>query len=556
MKTVYHGKCISEGTAMAAIHLFSKEIPQVPVVPAEDVEKDILCFEEVHQKAVEELQNLYQSSLKKMSEEDAEIFDAHLTLLNDEYSISEPIKDLIRDQKMNVAAAIDHQFCKLAQMFRSLGDELMAERAADVDDLRDILLRIVFGLPQPDISHLDKDVILLAHDLTPSDTVRMDTAHIKGIATKLGGVTSHTAIIARTLGIPAVSGLCGWEGLPLEGKPAILDGKLGTLNIEPSRDEITAFYDSVTAAHTKQMELKAYCSQKSRTSDGQALKLCANIGSPKEAKTAEEFGADGVGLFRSEFLFMNREDLPTEEEQYTAYTQALKVMGEKPVIVRTLDVGGDKKLPALDLPPEKNPFLGYRAIRITLDRTDVFVPQLRALLRAAVHGNLWIMFPMISCLEELRQAKAMLYEEERKLRAAGVEVGSVQIGMMIEIPSAAILANRFAKEVDFFSIGTNDLIQYTLAAERGNESVEHLYDPLHPAVLRLISNTAQAAKEAGILCGVCGEAAADERLSAALIGMGITELSMSPRKIPGIRKLLSTQSMEECRQIAQELLKS
>ena len=335
---------------------------------------------------------------------------------------------------------------------------------------------------------------------------------------------------------------------------AILDGADGTLTVDPT-DEETACYQSRKAqADCEAQALEAFRTSPSQTKDGAALEICANIGTPQEAQQAMKYGADGVGLFRSEFLFMDRDALPTEDEQFEAYRTAAQTMAGKPLIIRTLDVGGDKKLPTLELPHEDNPFLGFRAIRMTLSHPEIFRPQLRAILRAAAYGDVRVMFPMIGSMDQLREAKALLREQEQTLQAEGVPTGSVKVGMMVEIPAAAVLAEEFAKEVDFFSIGTNDLTQYTLAVERGNASVAHLYAPEHPAVLRLIAMTAQAAAERHIPCGMCGEAAGDPKLAPAFVGMGVNELSMSPRRVPAVRKLLSGLTMDECRQAAEKLL--
>ncbi len=550
----WQGKGVSEGLAMAQIHLFTPKLPEISRQPAADAEAEVAKLEKTLAAAEEELRGLYETAKEKMGEQEAEIFDAHLTILGDEYSVREPIIQRIREQKQNAAAAITDQFDELAQMFRSLGDELMAERAADAEDLKQQLLRICLGCGRQDLSVLPGDVIVLAEELTPSDTVRMDTAHVKGIATKLGGATAHSAIIARTLGIPAAAGIDGWQTEALNGHMAILDGADGTLTVDPT-DEETACYQSRKAqADCEAQALEAFRTCPSQTKDGAALEICANIGTPQEAQQAMKYGADGVGLFRSEFLFMDRDALPTEDEQFEAYRTAAQTMAGKPLIIRTLDVGGDKKLPTLELPHEDNPFLGFRAIRMTLSHPEIFRPQLRAILRAAAYGDVRVMFPMIGSMDQLREAKALLREQEQTLQAEGVPTGPVKVGMMVEIPAAAVLAEEFAKEVDFFSIGTNDLTQYTLAVERGNAAVAHLYAPEHPAVLRLIAMTAQAAAERHIPCGMCGEAAGDPKLAPAFVGMGVNELSMSPRRVPAVRKLLSELTMDECRQAAEKLL--
>lgn len=550
----WQGKGVSEGLAMAQIHLFTPKLPEISRQPAADAEAEVAKLEATLAAAEEELRGLYETAKEKMGEQEAEIFDAHLTILGDEYSVREPIIQRIREQKQNAAAAITDQFDELAQMFRSLGDELMAERAADAEDLKRQLLRICLGCGRQDLSVLPGDVIVLAEELTPSDTVRMDTAHVKGIATRLGGATAHSAIIARTLGIPAAAGIDGWQTEALNGHMAILDGADGTLTVDPT-DEETACYQSRKAqADCEAQALEAFRTSPSQTKDGAALEICANIGTPQEAQQAMKYGADGVGLFRSEFLFMDRDALPTEDEQFEAYRTAAQTMAGKPLIIRTLDVGGDKKLPTLELPHEDNPFLGFRAIRMTLSHPEIFRPQLRAILRAAAYGDVRVMFPMIGSMDQLREAKALLREQEQTLQAEGVPTGPVKVGMMVEIPAAAVLAEEFAKEVDFFSIGTNDLTQYTLAVERGNAAVAHLYAPEHPAVLRLIAMTAQAAAERHIPCGMCGEAAGDPKLAPAFVGMGVNELSMSPRRVPAVRKLLSELTMDECRQAAEKLL--
>ena len=550
----WQGKGVSEGLAMAQIHLFTPKLPEISRQPAADAEAEVAKLEKTLAAAEEELRGLYETAKEKMGEQEAEIFDAHLTILGDEYSVREPIIQRIREQKQNAAAAITDQFDELAQMFRSLGDELMAERAADAEDLKQQLLRICLGCGRQDLSVLPGDVIVLAEELTPSDTVRMDTAHVKGIATRLGGATAHSAIIARTLGIPAAAGIDGWQTEALNGHMAILDGADGTLTVDPT-DEETACYQSRKAqADCEAQALEAFRTCPSQTKDGAALEICANIGTPQEAQQAMKYGADGVGLFRSEFLFMDRDALPTEDEQFEAYRMAAQTMAGKPLIIRTLDVGGDKKLPTLELPHEDNPFLGFRAIRMTLSHPEIFRPQLRAILRAAAYGDVRVMFPMIGSMDQLREAKALLREQEQTLQAEGVPTGPVKVGMMVEIPAAAVLAEEFAKEVDFFSIGTNDLTQYTLAVERGNAAVAHLYAPEHPAVLRLIAMTAQAAAERHIPCGMCGEAAGDPKLAPAFVGMGVNELSMSPRRVPAVRKLLSGLTMDECRQAAGKLL--
>lgn len=554
MRLKLEGKGFSDGLAMADILFYSQKLPEIPRESVEDPQAEVDRFRVILDKGKTELQKLYDDALARIGEADAEIFLAHQTILEDEFSVQEPIEQFIQEEKMNAAAAIERQFDELAQMFLAMDDELMSARAADFTDIKMLLIRIALGCEKQDISRLDKDVILLAEELTPSDTVRMDIDHIKGIATCLGGPTAHSAIIARQLGIPAVSGITDWQNPVWRGVKAIIDGYNGWLLMNPEEGDVGDFKVRDDEYQRQAELLKVYKDKASVTADGQAIEICANIGTPNEAKVAMDAGADGVGLFRSEFLFMDREDLPSEEEQYKAYREALIQMNGRPLIVRTLDIGGDKKLPALPLAPEDNPFLGLRAVRLTLKRPDIFRPQLRALLRASAEGDLRIMFPMISNMGELRAAKAILKEEQDKLKAEGLDTSSVKVGMMVEIPAAALMADAFAKEVDFFSIGTNDLTQYTLAVERNNGEVTELYIPNHPAVLKLIAMTGRAAVANGIPCGMCGEAAADPKLAPAFVGMGVTELSMTSKRITATRKLISELTMDECREKARQLL--
>ena len=553
MSMIFRGRGVSDGLAMAEILVLGRARLHVPDGPAGEPEEELRRLERGLEQTRDRLQKLRTEAAEKLGEKEAEIFDAHLTVLEDEYSVVEPMRELIRTQGLSAPQAVERQFDELSEMFRSLGDALMAERAADTQDLKEQLLRALLGEEDGGACDLDRNVIVLAEELLPSDTVRMDLSHVVGLATHLGGATAHTAIIARTLGIPAVVGLEGLEEIS-SGTEAILDGGAGTLTVSPGEAEREAFRRSDAARQEEEQSLAAFRAMPTATADGKCFELFANIGSPGEVKAALEQGGEGVGLFRSEFLFMDRADLPGEEEQFEAYRQAVERMEGRPVIIRTLDVGGDKKLPALPLPQEENPFLGCRAVRMTLKRPDVFLPQLRSLLRAAAYGDLSVMFPMISGLEELRAAKAMLEQAREQLKAEGVPTGRVKVGIMVEIPAAALMAERLAREADFFSIGTNDLIQYTLAAERGNENVAGLYTAYHPAVLRLIAATARAAEAAGIPCGMCGEAAGDPLLTAALLGMGVGELSMSPRLIPRVRRLIGGLTLEQCRARARELL--
>lgn len=539
---------------MGHIAVMRKRTLVIPDYVPEELEAEKTRFRVAHTAAVEETQALLESTKASNGAGQAEILDAQLTLLQDEYSVVEPILEKIGDERCNAAHAADSVLSEIAAMFAQADDEYLSQRAADVKDIRERLLLHILEQERVHFDALPEDTILVAAELTPSDTIRLDLRHIAGIATETGGYYSHTGIITRNLGIPAVSGLEFDLDAIEDGTCAIVDGETGRFTLSPSEAERQVFLREREELARVVSNLEQYRTRKSCTADGVEGCICANIGTPADAMDAMQKGAEGIGLMRSEFLYMDHEGLPDEETQFAAYREVLETMAGRPVIVRTLDIGGDKDLPALALPKEDNPFLGFRAIRLCLQRKDLFRVQLRALLRASVYGNLHIMFPMISSLEELREAKAMLAQAREELLAEGVCVAPVKVGIMIEIPSAALLADCLAKEVDFFSIGTNDLIQYTLAAERGNASVEYLYTPYQPAVLRLIAMAAKAAEDNGIFCGMCGEAAADPALLPVFWGMGIHELSMSAGSITRARMLLASCDDHACRELVHKVL--
>ena len=539
---------------MGHIAVMRKRTLVIPEYVPEELEAEKTRFRVAHTAAVEETQALLESTKASNGAGQAEILDAQLTLLQDEYSVVEPILEKIGDERCNAAHAADSVLSEIAAMFAQADDEYLSQRAADVKDIRERLLLHILEQERVHFDALPEDTILVAAELTPSDTIRLDLRHIAGIATETGGYYSHTGIITRNLGIPAVSGLEFDLDAIEDGTCAIVDGETGRFTLSPSEAERQVFLREREELARVVSNLEQYRTRKSCTADGVEGCICANIGTPADAMDAMQKGAEGIGLMRSEFLYMDHEGLPDEETQFAAYREVLETMAGRPVIVRTLDIGGDKDLPALALPKEDNPFLGFRAIRLCLQRKDLFRVQLRALLRASVYGNLHIMFPMISSLEELREAKAMLAQAREELLAEGVCVAPVKVGIMIEIPSAALLADCLAKEVDFFSIGTNDLIQYTLAAERGNASVEYLYTPYQPAVLRLIAMAAKAAEDNGIFCGMCGEAAADPALLPVFWGMGIHELSMSAGSITRARMVLASCDDHACRELVHKVL--
>ena len=539
---------------MGHIAVMRKRTLVIPDYVPEELEAEKTRFRVAHTAAVEETKALLESTKASNGAGQAEILDAQLTLLQDEYSVVEPILEKIGDERCNAAHAADSVLSEIAAMFAQADDEYLSQRAADVKDIRERLLLHILEQERVHFDALPEDTILVAAELTPSDTIRLDLRHIAGIATETGGYYSHTGIITRNLGIPAVSGLEFDLDAIEDGTCAIVDGETGRFTLSPSEAERQVFLREREELARVVSNLEQYRTRKSCTADGVEGCICANIGTPADAMDAMQKGAEGIGLMRSEFLYMDHEGLPDEETQFAAYREVLETMAGRPVIVRTLDIGGDKDLPALALPKEDNPFLGFRAIRLCLQRKDLFRVQLRALLRASVYGNLHIMFPMISSLEELREAKAMLAQAREELLAEGVCVAPVKVGIMIEIPSAALLADCLAKEVDFFSIGTNDLIQYTLAAERGNASVEYLYTPYQPAVLRLIAMAAKAAEDNGIFCGMCGEAAADPALLPVFWGMGIHELSMSAGSITRARMVLASCDDHACRELVHKVL--
>ncbi|WP_130870597.1 phosphoenolpyruvate--protein phosphotransferase [Intestinimonas massiliensis (ex Afouda et al. 2020)] len=525
------GLGISPGVAMARVVVLENKEAAVPqhLVSEDQVEEEVRLFEGAHAKAVAETEALYQQAARKFSQEVASIFEAHKMILEDQDSLVVPIEDCIREQHWNAARAVDWQLGQLIGFFEGLADdELMKGRAADARDIRALLLRHVLGQEQVDTSHLEEDTIIATYELTPSETAKMDLEKVVGFISEVGGPTAHSAIMARSMGIPAVSQIGEIGSVLHNGMAVLLDGNRGTVETDVTEERAAQFRREKAEEQARAAQALTFRGKPTVTADGHRLQLWANIGSPKDIPRVLEADAEGIGLFRSEFLYMDSAGLPDEETQFQAYKAVLEALAPRPVTIRTLDIGGDKDLPALGLTQEVNPFLGYRAIRICLDRPELFRTQLRALLRASAYGSLRIMFPMISELEELRQAKRILADVRAELKEAGIPISaSIPVGIMIEVPGAALMADDFARESDFFSIGTNDLTQYTLAADRGNPKVSYLYHTDHPAVLRLIRHTIEAAHRNGIDCGVCGEAGGDPALQPLLIQYGVDELSMS-----------------------------
>ena len=542
---------VSFGIGVGPVFRYEKQELVIPDRPAADVEAEKKLFDDAVEFVGQQTQALADKARKEMGDEEAAIFEAHAMILQDP-EMQQSVKAAIEGGQ-NAAAAVKSVFDGLVQMFLSMDDEYFRERAADMTDIGQSILRKLLGVKLADISSLPAPCIIVAHDLTPSDTAKMDVKNVRGIVTEIGGRTSHTAIMARALDIPAVVGCEGALSVLAEGESVAVFGETGEVKYGMNDAEIQNILTEQKKVQEEREKLLKYKEIKSASADGHEVEVSCNIGNPAEAVKAVEVGADGVGLFRSEFLYMDRDGLPSEDEQFEAYKQAVETLG-KPVIVRTLDIGGDKKLPALPLPEEDNPFLGYRAIRICLDREDLFNTQLRALLRASAFGDIRIMFPMISSLTELEGAKAAVERAKAQLDAENIAYNKeIKLGIMVEIPAAAVMSDVLAKYCDFFSIGTNDLIQYTVAVDRGNEKISHLYSQYNPAVLRLIALTIKNAHANGIHCGMCGEAAGDELLTPVLLGMGLDEFSMSAGSVLRVRKNITELNYEECKALAEKV---
>ncbi|NQF13522.1 phosphoenolpyruvate--protein phosphotransferase [Brevibacillus sp. HB1.3] len=535
----------SAGIAIGKAFLLTTPDLQINTVAIEDPANEIQRFQEALARAKNDLEGIVLRVEQEMGTDHADIFKAHLLVLEDP-ELVDTVKDKITSEKTNAESALNDVAQAFIGLFEQMDNEYMRERAADIRDVTKRVLSYLLGVPFAGLGELTEEVIIVADDLTPSDTAQLDRRYVKGFVTDIGGRTSHSAIMARSLEIPAV---VGTQGITRAVQPAtliILDGHEGIAIIDPSEEEIAAYKRKQADYEAQKAELAKLVNDKTVTLDNHHVELAANIGSPEDVAGAVSNGAEGVGLFRTEFLYMGRNDFPTEEEQYLAYKHVLEHMGDRPVVIRTLDIGGDKHLSYLALPEEMNPFLGHRAIRLCLDNQELFRTQLRALLRASVHGNLKIMFPMIATLEEFRQAKAILEEEKKSLVNRGIVVSDqYEVGIMIEIPAAALMADQFAREVDFFSIGTNDLIQYTMAADRMNEKVAYLYQPYHPAVLRLLQNVIKAGHAQNKWVGMCGEMAGDPIAIPILLGMGLDEFSMSAGSILPARQQLSRLSAED-----------
>jgi phosphoenolpyruvate-protein phosphotransferase len=552
--TMIKGIAASNGIAIAKAYKLVMPDLTVTKVTVEDVESEIKRYEAAMEQTAKELETIKEAASKNLSAEEAAVFDAHALVLADP-ELKTQVEDKIKNEKVNADAALEEVANTFVAMFEMMDDEYFKERAADIKDVSRRLLANLLGKPLPNPALIDEEVIIIADDLTPSDTAQLNKNLVRGFATNIGGRTSHSAIMARSLEIPAVVACKTITEDVKAGDMIALDGIEGTVVINPDEETVKSYTAKRDEFIAYKEELKKLVNEKTVTTDGHHVELVANIGGANDLPGAHENGAEGVGLFRTEFLYMESADLPTEERQYEVYKEVLENMNGKPVVVRTLDIGGDKKIEAIDLPEEMNPFLGVRAVRLCFQKEDIFRTQLRALLRASVHGDLRIMFPMIATLQEFRKAKGLLLEEKEKLVAEGVKVSdTLQVGIMIEIPAAAVLADQFAKEVDFFSIGTNDLIQYTFAADRMSSGVSYLYQPFNPSILRLVKHVIDSAHKEGKWAGMCGEMAGETLAAPLLLGLGLDEFSMSATSVLAQRKLIKNLSKAEMEVLANKAI--
>ncbi|MBC8588222.1 phosphoenolpyruvate--protein phosphotransferase [Paratissierella segnis] len=544
----------SSGIGIGKVFLFKE--PELKIIK-KDIENpglEIQRFENALKDTKKEIDKLHELSLKNIGEKEAEIFIAHSMMLEDPEFIA-GVKDKIENEKLNSEYAVNEVVNFYVSLFEDIEDEYLKARAVDLQDVSKRLLRVLMGIKSADLTIIDEKSIIVAEDLTPSDTAQMNKDMVVGIVTELGGRTSHTSIIARTLEIPAISGVKDATKTLKHGDYIIINGDNGEIIINPSSDEIKKYEEKAIELADFRKKLLTMKDRESISKDGHKVEIAGNIGTPKDIDKVIENGGEGVGLYRTEFLYMDRDRLPSEEEQFELYKIVAQKLGTRPLVIRTLDVGGDKELPYLSLPKEMNPFLGYRAIRLCLDRQDIFRTQLRAILRASSFGNIKIMFPMISNIKEIRDAKAIIEEVKEELRKENIPFDEdIEIGIMVEIPAAAIHSRIFAKEVDFFSIGTNDLIQYTLAVDRGNQDIAYLYNQYHPAVLNLIRMTIENGHKEGIWVGMCGEAAGDKKLLPVLLAMGLDEFSMSASSMLRARYDLQNYSKEEVQKHLDTLL--
>lgn len=544
------GKGISDGVGLGKVVLLKNEDIISEKVQIKDIEKE----KEKFYKAIKAVESETKELIKKLSGTEKKIMQAYLMILQDPVLLQETVK-IIEQEKCNASYATEKGFNIIIKMFEEMDDPYIAARSSDIADIKKKVLFKIFNKEEINLSQLSENTILVTKELTTSDTAKLDLKNIAGIITELGGINSHMAIIARTHEIPTVVGIKQVMLKIKENDFIAINGTTGNVFINPSKEECIKLEEIKENLKQEKERLESYKNQISVTKDGHSVELLANIGGPQDIESVINNNAEGVGLLRSEFLYMNSDDFPTEKQQFEAYKKVAEKIKNKKIIIRTLDIGGDKNLKYMKLPKEENPFLGYRAIRIFLDNVELFKVQLRAILKASAYGNLSIMLPMISSIEELRDAKKIIQDVKEEFKIKKVPFNeNIEIGIMIEIPSAAVMAEELAKECDFFSIGTNDLIQYTVAVERGNEKVANLYTHFHPAVIRLIKSTIDGAHKNNIPCGMCGEAAGDPSFIPLLVGLGLDEFSMNSNKILEARKLIRNLNFHDCQKLADEVL--
>lgn len=545
---------VSSGIAIGKAYVMVEPELAVTKKNISDIDNEMRRWQHSIELAKHDLQILKERTAVQLGDENAAIFDAHLLVLSDP-ELLDAIENKVKNEKVNIEFALKETADFFIYMFESLDNEYMRERAADIRDVTNRVLAKLLNAEIPAITSIDETAVIITKDLAPSDTAQLNKNYIQGFITEMGGRTSHSAIMARSLEIPAVVGMTNATSIIKHNDMIIIDGDKGEVFINPSKETLQLYEEKRIEQEDKKREWALLKDKRTCTLDGKEVELASNIGTVQEVDSVLENGGEGIGLFRTEYLYMDRSSLPSEEEQFQVYKQVLEKMENKSVVVRTLDIGGDKQLPYLSLPNEMNPFLGFRAIRLCLEKQEIFRVQLRALLRASSYGNLKIMFPMIATLEEFLEAKHMLLEEKQLLEASGAVISDrIELGIMVEIPSTAILADQFAKEVDFFSIGTNDLIQYTMAADRMNEKVSYLYQPYNPAILRLIKMVIDAAHAKGKWVGMCGEMAGDAGAIPLLLGLGLDEFSMSAPSILKARSQINQLSQNEMKKLVNQAL--
>lgn len=552
---MYKGIAGSEGIGIGKVVLIEEHDLTVEKKSVTDTDAELKRLQDAIEKFVSITNEMADKMAKTVGEQDADILRGHIIMLQDPM-IEEQISALMISEKISAEMALEQVLDQTAEMFAAVPDELIQQRATDLMDIKSRMLKILMGIEEVDISQVPENTVLVARDLTPSMTAGINPANIAGILTEVGGRTSHSAILARAMEIPAVLSIEGICGIVKNGDTVVLNGSKGEAIVNPDEATVKEFEKKFADYAAEKELLKAYKGKPSQTKDGVKVELVSNIGKPEDADKVVECDGEGIGLFRTEFLFMDRDSVPTEEEQFEAYKKVAETMKGKPVIIRTLDIGGDKAIPYLGLETEENPFLGFRAIRFCLKRRDIYEVQLRALLRASAFGDIKIMVPLVTGVDELRAVKVILEDIKRQLDKDGIAYNKdVKVGVMMETPAACMMADALAKEADFFSIGTNDLTGYTMAVDRGNAKVAYLYSTYNPAVLRAIKRIIECGKAEGIMVGMCGEAAADPKLIPLLLAFGLDEFSVSATSVLKTRKTISDCSIDECKTLAEKVMK-